>query len=153
MGCVRIPGLRFEPDTELPWRETRLLGVSWLPLHVEEGPRREGRERGGGAVLIRMEPGCGYAPHRHLGSEDVLVLQGGYRDEHGEYRSGEHVHYVGGSVHAPRALGDPDRPSDATNNDIEMLAAVFANDSNSKYLRRLAQAQLLVVLIREVRNS
>lgn len=112
---MKIPGLRFEPDTELPWRETRLVGVSWLPLYVEEEPRREGRERGGGAVLIRMEPGSGYAPHRHLGTEDVLVLQGGYRDEHGEYRSGEHVHYAGGSVHAPRALGDPDRPIDATN--------------------------------------
>ena len=44
--------------------------------------------------LIRMEPGAGYEAHRHLGSEDVLVLQGGYRDAIGEYDCGTHVHTV-----------------------------------------------------------
>ena len=62
-----------------------------------------------------MAPGRGYAPHRHVGTEDVLVLQGGYRDELGEHRRGDHVHYPAGSTHAPQALGDPERPAGPDN--------------------------------------
>jgi anti-sigma factor ChrR (cupin superfamily) len=57
-----------------------------------------------------MDPGTGYGRHRHVGSEDVLVLAGGYRDELGEYRQGDCVHYPAGSSHAPVALGDRARP-------------------------------------------
>lgn len=110
----------------LPWRRTGVAGVSWIPLHLAaegsrtpEGPGGgEGAgagARGGASVLIRMEPGAGYAPHRHVGSEDVLVLCGGYADEWGSYRQGQHVHYPAGSVHAPRALGAADHPAGPTN--------------------------------------
>ena len=114
---MRIPGLSVDTnDQSLPWKETRVPGVKWLPLQLHDQPT-EGRtsatssgsssaERAGATVLIRMEPGAGYGAHRHLGSEDVLVLSGGYRDEFGEYRSGEHVHYAPGSSHTPVALGD-----------------------------------------------
>ena len=34
------------------------------------------------------------------------MLQGGYRDEHGEYRAGEFVRYEDGSSHHPVALED-----------------------------------------------
>lgn len=115
LRSMRIPGFRLEAELDqLPWIATRDAGVSWLPLHVDED-RSTGARRGGATVLIRMEPGRGYAAHRHVGSEDVLVLQGGYRDERGEYRQGEHVHYPPSSAHAPVALGDPDRPSGADN--------------------------------------
>jgi anti-sigma factor ChrR (cupin superfamily) len=101
-----IPGLCLGAGIEgLAWRSTRIPGISWLPLHVEE-EERSGKRRGGGTVLIRMDPGCGYAPHRHVGTEDVLVLQGGYRDEFGLYRQGDHVHYPAGSSHSPVALGE-----------------------------------------------
>ena len=113
---MQIPGLRLDEGAELPWRSTRWPGVSWLPLHLDDpegGAGRDGR-RPGATVLIRMEPGRAYAAHRHVGSEDVLVLAGGYTDEAGEYRAGEHVHYAPGSAHAPRALGSADDPiSDA----------------------------------------
>jgi anti-sigma factor ChrR (cupin superfamily) len=113
---MRIPGLHVDGALdELPWRATSDPGVSWLPLHLEESGS-QGTRRGGGVVLIRMEPGRGYAPHRHVGGEDVLVLQGGYCDEQGKYRAGDHVHYPPGSVHAPVALGTvgaagPDNPA------------------------------------------
>ncbi len=105
---MRIEGLSFQEEG-LPWRATRVEGVSWLPLWQEEGAqgRAGGRARGGAAVLIRMAAGCGYAPHRHIGTEDVLVLQGGYEDQFGVHRAGEFVHYAAGTEHAPRALGDP----------------------------------------------
>ena len=57
-------------------------------------------------MLIRMEPGRGYLPHKHIGWEHVLVLQGGYRDQTGEHRQGDFVHYPPGSVHSPIALGN-----------------------------------------------
>lgn len=126
MEGMRIPGLRLELDAELPWRPTRWTGVSWLPLHLDEPEGPAGSSRGAGdagasgrrpgaTVLIRMEPGCAYAAHRHVGSEDVLVLSGGYADEDGEYRAGEHVHYPPGSTHAPRALGAEGEPIGAEN--------------------------------------
>jgi anti-sigma factor ChrR (cupin superfamily) len=112
---MRIPGLQLAGDlADLPWRATSDGGVHWLPLFLEEAASR-GAHRGGATVLIRMAPGAGYAAHRHVGGEDVLVLQGGYRDEQGEYRQGEHVHYPSGSAHAPVALGDPRRPAGPEN--------------------------------------
>lgn len=66
-------------------------------------------------VLIRMDPGCSYPPHRHAGIEDVLVLQGGYRDDRGEHVAGSFFRYPSGSTHAPVALGDPARPAGKDN--------------------------------------
>lgn len=117
---MNLGGLRWDEHGagELPWRRTRLRGVAWIPLHLEEPGGRAGgtgAERGAASVLIRMDPGTGYAPHRHLGGEDVLVLAGGYEDEWGTHRQGDHVHYPPGSVHAPRALGSCERPSGPAN--------------------------------------
>lgn len=89
-------------------------GVEWIPLHVEGQPGPD-HAPVGAVVLIRMAPGRGYARHRHVGSEEVLVLQGGYRDEQGDHLAGEHVHYPPGSVHTPVALGDRDRAASAEN--------------------------------------
>jgi anti-sigma factor ChrR (cupin superfamily) len=112
---MRIPGLQLAGDlAALAWRATSDAGVHWLPLFLEES-RVEGARRGGATVLIRMAPGAGYAAHRHVGGEDVLVLQGGYRDELGEYLQGEHVHYPPESTHAPVALGDAERPAGPEN--------------------------------------
>lgn len=55
-------------------------------------------------MLIRMQPGCGYPAHRHTGVEEVLILQGGYRDQSGEHRAGEYVVNEAGSSHHPVAL-------------------------------------------------
>ena len=104
---MKVPGLRLEADpSSLPWRETRVDGVAWIPLHQDEPT--EGPRRPGATVLIRMRAGCGYTPHRHVDGEDVLVLAGGYRDEAGTYTRGEHVHYPAGSAHAPVALEGED---------------------------------------------
>src|ERR1700752_3829691 len=104
---MRIPGLRIEGPDGIAWRATRRPGIYWLPLHLDEASGR-GSHRGGGAVLIRMDPGRGYGVHRHVGTEDVLVLAGSYRDQHGEHRQGVHVHYPAGSAHARVAGGDPE---------------------------------------------
>jgi putative transcriptional regulator len=51
-----------------------------------------------------MEPGCAYPSHRHIGPEEVLVLQGGYRDDRGEHRAGDYILNEAGSAHQPTAL-------------------------------------------------
>lgn len=114
---MKILGLRWDEAEAagLDWRPTRVSGVAWIPLHLAGENPDQPRTRGAACVLIRMEPGSGYTPHRHVGSEDVLVLAGGYRDEWGTYRQGDHVHYAPGSSHAPRALGRSDLPAGPAN--------------------------------------
>ena len=82
---------------DVPFRPTRYPGVSIHFYHRDEATRNA-------AVMIRMEPGCSYPAHRHRGVEELLVLQGGYRDERGEHRVGEYVRYEDGTVHHPVAL-------------------------------------------------
>ncbi|MBL8862287.1 MAG: cupin domain-containing protein [Planctomycetes bacterium] len=117
---MRIPGLEVKVDAQaIAWRATRHPGVDWAPLHLAEGaagPRES-------AVLIRMAPGCGYPPHRHVGVEEVLVLAGGYRDARGEHRAGTYLRYEAGSEHAPVALGDPDLPAGPGNEACLLFAS------------------------------
>jgi anti-sigma factor ChrR (cupin superfamily) len=104
---MNIPGLQLDVNADgIDWRATASPGVSWYLLASE--PTGEARGAATGAtVMIRMEPGCGYPPHKHLDVEEVLVLAGGYRDEFGTYEAGDYVRYEKGSVHAPIALGEP----------------------------------------------
>ncbi len=81
----------------IPWRTTRYPGMA---VHFYASSRESGRV----VALIRMEQGCGYPMHRHRGREEVLVLQGGYRDEFGEYGAGEFVAYEDGTTHTPMAV-------------------------------------------------
>jgi anti-sigma factor ChrR (cupin superfamily) len=84
----------------IPWRTTRYPGVR---IHFYATDRASGRA----VALIAMAPGCGYPRHRHRGPEEVLVLQGGYRDAAGEHRQGEYVRYDDGSEHEPVAVAGP----------------------------------------------
>ena len=116
LARFRLEGLTVEGAEALPWRETAVEGVSWIPLAADSGASPRGEtSRPGGCVLIRMAPGRGYPAHRHLGAEDVLILQGGYRDEEGEHRRGDFLRYPPGSAHSPVATGRPDAPIDEEN--------------------------------------
>ena len=112
---------------QVPWRSTKVEGVQWYLLATEGPGQGAGDAHGdhgtqgaadaqgasgtqGASVLIRMQPGCGYPPHRHLDLEEVLVLAGGYRDAEGVHRAGDYVRYAAGSCHAPIALGQADAP-------------------------------------------
>jgi len=117
-------GLRLTVDAGgVAWRATSSPGVSWCLLASEVAPGAAGGAEAGATVLIRMEPGRGYPPHRHLDVEEVLVLAGGYRDSLGEHRAGDYVRYAPGTVHAPVALGDPDRAVGAENPACVLFAA------------------------------
>lgn len=84
----------------LPWRSTPVRGVALCVLRNDEKSRDA-------AVLIWMDAGAVYPRHRHVGDEEVLVLQGGYRDAEGEYRAGTFLVNPAGSIHTPVALEGP----------------------------------------------
>lgn len=114
---MRIPGLEIQAAAEgVEWRQTASEGIEWLLLNSEAEGSGKGAGAGAGAtVLIRMAPGRGYPPHKHLDVEEVLVLAGGYQDHLGVYPAGSFVRYEAGSVHAPVALGDPQQPTGPNN--------------------------------------
>jgi anti-sigma factor ChrR (cupin superfamily) len=116
---VKSPLFRLPlDDASIPWISTHHPGISWHPLDPEEVAAKTKDV----VVLIRMAPGRGYPPHRHLGVEHVLVLQGGYVDELGEHRAGTMLRYAAGSAHSPVAAGDPDLPESAKNRACILLA-------------------------------
>lgn len=119
---MKIPGLEVRlAHDDLPWRSTRHAGIYWFSLHAEATAGDSHASRGS-AVLIRMDPGCGYPSHRHVGNEEVLILQGGYEDERGVHLAGSYLRYEPGSQHAPRAVGDSSRPA----SDLNPACILFA---------------------------
>ena len=87
--------------SDIDWRETRHEGVALKVLRRDEATNDA-------TVLIRMRPGCSYPAHRHVGVEEVFVLQGGYRDSRGRHRAGDYVLNDAGSAHSPVALPGED---------------------------------------------
>ena len=81
----------------IDWRSTRHRGIF---IHV----LRRDNETNDATVLIRMQPGSAYPAHRHVGVEEVLILQGGYRDSKGSHCAGDYVVNDAGSAHHPVAL-------------------------------------------------
>ena len=94
--------------SKIPWRATRHEGVHLHFLRRDEAT-------GDATVLIHMKPGCSYPAHRHVGVEEVFILQGGYRDSRGAHRAGDYVLNDAGSAHRPTALEE-------TGEDCVMLA-------------------------------
>jgi putative transcriptional regulator len=85
----------------IPWQPTRHRGIFVNILRRDEQTHDV-------TVLIRMQPGCGYPAHRHVGLEEVFMLQGGYRDSRGEIHAGEYIINEAGSAHVPVALDGED---------------------------------------------
>ncbi len=62
-------------DDDAAWLEGPAEGVLLMP--VEAGPRREGLV----TTLLKLAPGAQFPLHTHGAHEEVLVLEGGYRDD------------------------------------------------------------------------
>lgn len=52
-------------------------------------------------ALVRWAPGTEFHAHQHLGGEEILVLEGVFQDEFGDYPAGTWLRNPHGSTHTP----------------------------------------------------
>lgn len=64
---------------------------------------RQGGEYGPVTSVVRYAAGGAFAPHTHPQGEEILVLEGVFADEHGDYPAGTYLLNPDGSRHAPRS--------------------------------------------------
>jgi anti-sigma factor ChrR (cupin superfamily) len=89
------PVSRYVDAASVPWIERR-PGVFWKTLW--EDP--DGQHK---AILMRYEPGATIQRHRHLGDEQIYVLEGSVSDEAGSCTAGNYARRPPGCVHSVRS--------------------------------------------------
>lgn len=75
--------------------DSPLAGVSRMMLD------RAGAEVARATSIVRYAPGSGYSSHTHDGGEEILVLDGVFSDEHGDYPAGTYLRNPPGTSHQP----------------------------------------------------
>ncbi|WP_210395440.1 cupin domain-containing protein [Motiliproteus sediminis] len=74
------------------WSAGLVEGLSVLPLHQYQAEQ---------VALVRWAPFTRFQPHAHYGGEEILVLEGRFCDEHGEYPAGSWIRNPHMSRHTP----------------------------------------------------
>jgi len=77
---------------ELDWRQGMVPGLKVTSLH--QGLTKH-------TALVRWAPETRFNPHTHVGGEEILVLSGVFRDEHGSYPAGTWIRSPHMSNHRP----------------------------------------------------
>jgi anti-sigma factor ChrR (cupin superfamily) len=77
------------------WVASPKAGVWRKPLAREEA------ERGHATSLVRYDPGAAFSAHDHPLGEEILVLEGTFSDETGDYPKGTYFRNPEGFRHAP----------------------------------------------------
>lgn len=100
-GCtlfVKLNQFKSGDDTQLalnteqqPWLQGQ-GGLTVKPLHQFEGES---------VALVHWPAGERFAPHKHWGGEEILVLKGEFKDEHGSYPKGTWIRSPHLSEHFP----------------------------------------------------
>ncbi len=86
--------------TAQPWTPSPMAGVERRMLD------RSGGEVARATSIVRYAPGSRFERHSHGGGEEILVLEGTFSDEEGDYPAGTYLRNPVGSSHAPfSALG------------------------------------------------
>ena len=80
---------------QLEWVASPMSGVWRKPLAREEA------ERGHATSIVRYEAGARFSPHDHPLGEEILVLEGVFSDETGDYPAGTYFRNPEGFRHAP----------------------------------------------------
>lgn len=80
---------------EQEWQKSPAVGVWRKPLE------REDKESGHTTSIVKYEAGCSFSSHPHPFGEEILVLDGIFSDEHGDYPRGTYLRNPPGSSHAP----------------------------------------------------
>ena len=80
---------------QLAWQASPIKGVERQMLD------REGGEVARATSVVRYAPNTEFTPHTHDGGEEILVLDGCFSDERGNYSAGMYLRNPPGSQHAP----------------------------------------------------
>lgn len=80
---------------DMDWQSSPAAGVCRKPLAREEA------ERGHATSVVRYAAGARFPTHHHPLGEEILVLDGVFSDEHGDYGAGTYLRNPPGSAHAP----------------------------------------------------
>jgi anti-sigma factor ChrR (cupin superfamily) len=101
-GCTLFVKLwQFAADDTQPvridtstaaWHPGLVPGLSVMPLHEHDGVS---------TALVRWAPQTRFNMHTHPGGEEILVLEGVFRDEDGEYPAGTWLRNPRRSRHTP----------------------------------------------------
>ncbi len=79
--------------------------MNWLPSPsagvLRKPLAREEQERGHATSIVQYENGASFKQHSHPLGEEILVLEGVFSDENGNYRKGTYLRNPPGSFHAP----------------------------------------------------
>ena len=86
----------FVDTTSLPWTSSPSKTVWRKRLH-RVGPAESGQV----TSLVRYEPGAAFPVHDHPEGEEILVLEGVFSDEHGDWPAGTWLLNPEGFRHAP----------------------------------------------------
>lgn len=74
------------------WQPGLVAGLSVLPLDSVGSTH---------TALVRWAPGTRFSAHQHWGGEEILVLEGTFQDEFGDYPAGTWLRNPHGSRHTP----------------------------------------------------
>lgn len=82
--------------------------LDWIPSPAK-GVDRKMLYRVGGEVaratsIVRYAPGSAFPAHVHTGGEEILVLEGTFQDEHGDYPACCYFRNPPGTSHRPAAV-------------------------------------------------
>jgi anti-sigma factor ChrR (cupin superfamily) len=103
---TRIAGMDLHADlaqpvvldtATLPWTASPTAGVERRMLD------RRGDEVARATSIVRYAPGSRFPRHSHGGGEEILVLEGVFSDELGDYPEGTYLRNPVGSAHAPHS--------------------------------------------------
>lgn len=82
--------------SDMEWQASPSGSVWRKRLHLVGGA-----ESGQVTSIVRYEPGATFPAHDHPGGEEIIVLEGTFSDEHGEWPAGTYLLNPEGFRHAP----------------------------------------------------
>ncbi len=99
-GIDKMLNMNFEQRVVIntlseAWQASPLTGVYRKPLAREEA------EQGHATSIVRYEAGAKFRKHEHPHGEEILVLEGVFSDETGDYPAGSYLRNPQGFSHAP----------------------------------------------------
>ena len=90
---------QFIDTAEMQWQKSPAVGVERKPL------AREDRESGHATSIVRYAAGSSFKRHEHPYGEEILVLEGIFSDETGDFPAGTYMRNPPGSGHSPFSKG------------------------------------------------